>query len=274
MLLQRGGCMKENYSKIQFISVVSDLLSIVSFFLSLASASTYFVFDLITFLYIGVFFLVLFIIILLKRQSIAVKLMVVFMNLTAPDKLCEITSKSLVYEYHSMTEMSFKNEFYVKPLHDGCDAFSDKYKWTGTEPVDPEPLVATHRIEYIDNNTRNGFNRYKIVFGNKCYNKHDGPLKTGIIIKNMRDTDKVACPYLSTGIYEKTKNLTMEVCFPLNLNPTNIRKLEYIHYTDEEHYRCISQNSPEIADGKKVIRWEIKKPIFGGKYMIDWEFCD
>lgn len=198
--------------------------------------------------------------------------MVVFMNMTAPDKLCEIVSKNLVYEYLSMTEMSFKNEFYVKPLHDGLDSFSDKYKWTGSESVMPEPLVNTHRIELVD--SINGFDRYKIIFGNKCYNKHDGPLKTGIILKNMRDTDKTACPYLSTGIYDKTKNLTLQVCFPMNLNPTNIRKLEYIHYTDEEHYRCINENSPEIIDNRKIISWNIKKPIFGGKYVIDWEFCD
>lgn len=266
--------MKEKYSKIQFISLVSDMLSIVSFFLTFASASSYIVYDNIYFLYIGIFFLSIFILMILKRKVIAKKLMVFFMNLTAPDKLCEIVSKNLVYEYISMTEMSFKDEFYVKPLHDGLDSFSDKYKWTGSEPVLPEPIVNTHRIEPIDNNTRNGFQRYKIVFGNKCYNKHDGPLKTGIIIRNMRDTEKVACPYLSTGIYDKTKNLSLEVCFPMNLNPTNIRKLEYIHYTDEEHYRCINENSPEVIDNKKIIKWEIKKPIFGGKYIIDWEFCD
>jgi hypothetical protein len=198
--------------------------------------------------------------------------MVFFMNLTVPDKLCEITSKSIVYEYLSMTEMRFKNEFYIKPLHDGLDSFSDKYKWTGSEPVEPEPLVPTHRIEPVGSTS--GFERYKIIFGNKCYNKHDGPLKTGIFIESMRDTDQTACPYLSTGIYDKTRNLSLEVCFPMNLNPTNIRKLEYIHYTDEEHYRCVRENSPEIADNRKIIKWIIKKPIYGGKYVIDWELCD
>jgi hypothetical protein len=266
--------MKENYSKIQFVSFISDLLSIISFFLTFASASTFFIVNQTGFLYAGIVFFVLFILIIIKRKSIAIKLMFFLMNLTAPDKLCEIVSKNLVYEYISMTEMSFTNEFYVKPLHDGLDSFSDKYKWTGSESVVPEPLVPTHKIEPVENNTRNGFQRYKIIFGNKCYNKHDRPLKTGIIIRNMRDTEKVACPYLSTGIYDKTKNLSLEVCFPLSLNPTNIRKLEYIHYTDEEHYRCINENSPEIVGNKKVIRWEIKKPIYGGKYVIDWEFCD
>lgn len=264
--------MREKYSKIQFISVVSDILSIVAFFLTFASASSYFLFKSVWLLCASIVLLGLLVVTVLKRKKISKKLMVYFMNLTAPDKLCEIVTKNIVYEYVSLTEMRFKNEIYVKPLHDGLDSFADKYRWTGSDPVAAEPLVPTHRIERM--NSINGFERYKIIFGDKCYNKHDGPVKTGIQIGDMTDTNQTACPFLSTGVYDKTKKMTLQVCFPLGLNPTNIRKLEYIHYTDEEHYRCINENSPEIIDGKKIIKWEIKKPIFGGKYVIDWEFCD
>jgi len=195
------------------------------------------------------------------------------MNLTAPDKKCEIVSKKIVYEYLSLTVMRFRNEFYVKPLHDGLDSFWDKYRWTGTENIVPEPIVNNYRIELVD--VKYGYQRYRIVFGNKSYNKYDVPIKTGIVFKSMNDSTKQASPHLSTGIYDITKNLTLEVCFPINLNPTNIRKLEYIHFTDEEHYRCINENSPEIdiENNSKIIKWTISNPIYGGKYTIDWEFC-
>ena len=89
----------------------------------------------------------------------------------------------------------------------------------------------------------------------------------------MRDAKHKASPHLASGIYEETDEIVLRVIFPMEINITNIRKLEFIHYTDEEHFHCINENTPEIRNGKKVIEYPVKSPIYGGKYIIDWEFC-
>lgn len=265
--------MGEKDSKVKFLSLISSLITVFTFVFTAASAISYIMLHYTFLLYLLIFFAALFFGVSFFHKNIAKKLMAVFMNLTAPDKKCEIVSEDIVYEYKSLKEMSFTCEFQIKPLHDGLESFSDKYKWTGTQNPVPEAIVDTHTIKLVD--VRYGYQRYKIVFGDKNYNKHDPPVRTGVAFKSMKDPDMKASKHLSTGIYDVTKFLKLEVQFPMDLNPTNIRKLEYIHFTDEEHYRCINENSPETDRkfNKKVIRWSIPNPIYGGKYMIDWDFC-
>ena len=195
------------------------------------------------------------------------------MNKTAPNKKCKITSKKLIYTYKSLNEMSFENEFHVKALHDGLDCFTDRYKWTGSDAITPTPINSNHTIDNLD--TSSGYQRYRLNFG-KSYNKKDKAVRTGIEFKNMQDKNNTSLPFLSTGVYDVTDELILEVRFPINLCVTNIRKLEYLHFTDEEHYNCITENNTEIDDinNVKKIVYKVKNPVYGGKYAIDWEFCN
>ncbi len=266
--------MHEQTSKVRFLSLISDIISLIIFLISVLSGSLYIAFKSIEALFFSIFFAILLIISFFFRKRIAKCIMIYLMNLTAPDKRCRITSKKVIYEYKSMTEMCFSNEFFVKPLYDGLTSFPDKYKWTGPYTPKPKPLISNHKIDLID--IKYGYQRYCINLGAKSYNKSDRPIRTGIKLESLKDPDRQASPHLATGIYDCTENLTLEVWFPMDVNVTNIRKLEYIHFTDEEHYHCTEENSPEICNElkKKVIRYSIKRPIYGGKYLIDWEFCD
>jgi hypothetical protein len=258
--------MREKYSKIQFISVVSDILSIVAFFLTFASASSYFLFKSVWLLCASIVLLGLLGVTVLKRKKISKKLMVYFMNLTAPDMLCEIVTKNIVYEYVSLTEMRFKNEIFVKPLHDGLDSFADKYRWTGSDPVAAEPLVTTHRIERM--NSINGFERYKIIFGDKCYNKHDGPVKTGIQIGDMTDTNQTACPFLSTGVYDKTKKMTLQVCSNTYIIPMR-------NTTDAStRTRQKSSTGKRSSNGRLESRSSGENTLSTGNFAIDKTHAD
>lgn len=263
-------------AKNEFISLISDIITIISGIITIIPLAMLFLqkgnFWIVV---CSVFVLILFAILLfIFRKKIALKFLVKYMNLTAPDKAYSIASKKLVYEYKSETEMYFMNEFYIKPEHDGVTSFTDKYRWSASDTIVPTPLIPSHKIEMLDR--KYGYQQYQIKFDSKRHNRRDKPVKTGVEFKSMKDPQQKALPHLGTGIYDLTKNLTLEVWFPLNMKVINIRKLEYIHFTDEEHFSCEEDCSTEIEEvagvKKQVIRYEIKNPIYGGKYLIDWDF--
>ncbi len=195
------------------------------------------------------------------------------MQKTAPQKKYKLSQKKLLYVYKSKNEMYFRNDFHIKPLCDGVSSFIDRYKWSGSGSISPHAIVENHTVQKLD--TKYGYQRYIINLGGRSYNKKDEPVHTGIEFKTMHDRSGKASTHLATGIYDITKDLTLEVHFPMDMNVTNIRKLEYIHFTDEEHYSCQKENSPIIdtENNIKKIIYHIPYPIYGGRYMIDWDFC-
>jgi hypothetical protein len=268
--------MNEHDSKIRFLSITSDLISVLTFLMSVLSGSLFITLK----SNIAFVFTLLFVVLLVLSfrffpfiKPVAKYMMVGFMNLTAPDKKYRIVTKTIVYEYLSMTEMKLIKEYKIKPLHDGLTFAVDKYRWTGSSSPIPSPVVSTHKIE--SQRIKYGYEHCHIDFGGKSYNRNDKPIRTGLKFDSLLDPQKTAEPHLATGISECTKNLVLEVWFPMEINVTNIRKLEYIHYTDEEHHRCVEENTPTYDKDrtKKVIRFKVKNPIYGGKYLIDWDFC-
>ncbi|NCA80143.1 MAG: hypothetical protein EOM76_08170 [Sphingobacteriia bacterium] len=202
-------------------------------------------------------------------------LLLEFMDLTAPNKTYKITNKFVTYEFLSRTSMQFKNEFYVKPLHDGVDNIVDKYKWSVNQELHILPITQGHDVQKMDMDSVFGYQQYRIFF-NRSYNKEDKPIRTGIVIEDMHDVEKKSLLHLGTGIYDITSTLTLKIIFNSSLQPINIRELEYIHYTDEQHYYCKRIHQAELNEqtGNKEINWVIKHPIYGGKYMIEWDFFE
>ena len=95
----------------------------------------------------------------------------------------------------------------------------------------------------------------------------------GMVIDCISDPNKESSTHLSSGVYEITDKLTLRVWFNPNLTPRNFRKLTYLHYTDREHYSCDNNVRIEVDNdsNKNFVEWEIDKPIFGAKYLIDWD---
>jgi hypothetical protein len=222
---------------------------------------------------VGGIFIVLFICIAFFRQQIAENMLKIFMNLTSLDKPYKLLKKTVVYEFISREEMRHEKTFLVKALHNGVDNITDKYQWSGGEVYAIEPYFKRDAVEMLNN--RSGLQTYKICDkSGRRFGKGE-VFEMGMKME-LKDPKRQSLPYLSSGVYELTDKLTLIVLFDMSLNPVNIRKLSYIHYTDEDHFKCEDVALPEInkQGDRRMVVFEIPSPIYGGKYIIDWEFDD
>jgi len=199
-----------------------------------------------------------------------------FLNLTAPKKNYKFVRKEVIYEFSDRTHMRYEKIFCVKPtVSHFRPIIDDKYNWTGKTSLTIKPQDEEHwKIEVCG--TRFGLTRYQfsptVAYMYKLYNKGE-KFKLASVIEDIEDTEKKSSLHLSSGIYEKTDLLILRVVFNPDLKPVNGRKYEFVHYTDDEHYDSDKLPVTFNSDtGKKELKWEIENPLYGGKYVIDWEF--
>lgn len=248
----------------KILSLISALFSIISFVISFKYMKWW--------LYvITATIFIISIILIVKRKSIGKKLMIVFLNKTAPDKNYKLIEKKSTYTFKSYTEMEFYSSCKVKALHDGLEYIVVRYRWTGPHNPVVKTLNGQHNITEIESRM-SGYQCCKIDFRGKKYNKNDRTIDTGFKMEKLTDSNRVSSPHLCTGVYDITDKLVLEVKFSKELKVKDIRKLEFIHYTDDEHYKCVNEDVPTIEGDWQVIRYEIEHPIYGGKYLIDWVF--
>ena len=184
------------------------------------------------------------------------------------------------YEYLNCDEMQFRSELTVKPLETGVEYIRTRYNWSGGTEVKPEPITddgfMTGKIE--NDGKEFGYHFYR-VFSKTMLNGNDPPVKLGIKICNLKKKKKTASPHLLTNINVETDVLILKVILPNVISFQNVEYLEYLHATDDFHwhrYVADTKNSPVTIESstnsnKTTITWEIKKPVFGGKYVIRWE---
>lgn len=211
------------------------------------------------------------------------KLIVVYiLNLFAKKLSYKLKKWEIIYEYLSETDMQFEAHFDVIALQTGVDHIRVRYNWSGateSNPIKPEPIIdegyQTSRLEA--DGTEFGYSFFK-VFSNTKINVGDMPIKLGVRIRDLKETEKKASPHLLTNINVPTDKLIMTVILPANIFPEGIEFLEYIHATDDYHWHRYVQgddynlvNVSTIANNKKKITWEIVRPITGGKYVIRWQ---
>jgi hypothetical protein len=264
-------------TRIKFISFTASVLGIVSFCLT----SIPLIISILNkaampiSIILGAVFVVLFMCIAIFRQRIAENMLKFFMNLTSLDKPYKLLHKTVIYEFLSREQMRHEKTFLVKALHSGVDHITDKFQWSGGEVYALQAKTANkeslNEIVFLKN--RSGIQTYGI------YDKSGKRYGRGEVFEmgmkmELKDPERKSSPYLSSGVYEKTERLTLVVLFSLDLRPVNIRKLSYIHYTDEDHYKCEDGVKLEInAEGnRKMVVFDIPSPIYGGKYIIEWEF--
>lgn len=224
------------------------------------------------FFIIGAIAIVAVITVFCLKARISYAILKFIMNLTCPDKMYKTKEKHVIYEFKSRTSMRHEKCFKVEALHDGFSGVIDKFKWTGDTELIPKAKERSQTIELMDQPF--GMQRYKIKFKhNRTYNRREDIEDMSMVIDNIQDPNKKSSLHLSSGVFEITDCLKLHVIFNKDLKPTHIRKLEYLHYSDDEHYKCenVTYENNDKTDTKEVI-WEIKKPIYGGKYIIDWTF--
>ena len=253
-----------------FLSRTADVLGILSFFLAAGPIVKAVETKSVAFIVLAGLSLAAAGLILFRRKKLARSILWLFLNLTAPSKSYKFTKKEVVYEFKTRTAMRHEKNFSVKVLHPSFSGISDKYKWTGEGRLnicskDPkhyslQPLRAKFGLE-----------RYRLVpVGDKRYSAGES-IEMGAVIEDISDPNSASSLHLSSGIYEKTDCLVLKVLFTPTLQPVNARKLEYIHYIDDDHYRA-EACMPTLEGEKKCLEWVIEKPLYGGKYMIEWEF--
>lgn len=208
-----------------------------------------------------------------NRRKYAKLLLYHFLNYTAPSKNYKLTEKEVIYEFLSKREMRLEKNFSVCVQESGFRAVYDKYKWTGDAVLLPESKDKEH-YEFIPMGAKFGLNRYRLEWlGDRRYSKGT-PLKMGMIIGDINDPNEKASPHLSSGVYERTDRLVLRVIFASELSPINARKLEFSHYTDDDHINSEGIELQVLREDnrKRYYEWVIDKPLYGGKYLIEWEW--
>ena len=265
--------------KVSFLSIVASLIAIISFvfpgfsiyWLIVAIREAHNMASIIWGIVLSVL-LILYICVIVNKDKIAIVVLTWIINLTAPKQSYKVIYKACKYEYVSQTELRYEKRIKPKPLRN-IDGIHDQFNWTGNTALIPKPLYSD--TQYVELKDRKfGMQRYDIKFNNnRNYSKKEDVPELGMVIENINDPKFEASTHLSSGVYEITEELTLKVVFDPNLKPHNFRKLTYLHYTDREHYCC--DTNVEIrfdANTNKIfVEWIIKKPIFGAKYLIDWD---
>lgn len=251
------------------LSAISSLLSILSFFGYTSSKKLFMLILLIILIFTTI-------IIVFKRKEISAYLMIKLLNFTIPCTNVEIYDKIVNYEYISETELLFESMFKIKVNYEPINHINDRIKWTAGAVSQIDPVINGQTIELIKvlspNQVLLDKQDFTIRFEhNREITKQDDPILTGFRIKNLYDHDKKAKPILCIGIYDKTFNITLRVTFNKNLNPTNIRFMKYSHFIDTRPYETepVNIEYDSISD-KKYVEYNIKTPIYGGKYVFDW----
>lgn len=216
----------------------------------------------------------LFLIYLSRRfgNLIAQRFIYALFRMTAPARLDYVlTKKESIYTYETRTEMSFEKIYEPRVVKGSFSGIEDCYAWSGEAPL-PEPSCPDpHQIyERLDN--KYGPTRFKLSFKDRrTYHRGDAVPTMKLKIENIVDNGKTSSLHLSSGVYEKTDVLVLRVRFKCGIGVTDIRKLTYIHYTDHEYYS--SEEGKLCCCGEYCeILWSVKKPIYGGKYVIEWNF--
>lgn len=209
-----------------------------------------------------------------KNQENIIKFI---LRLFAPNATYCYSKWEAIYEYKSLDNMSFHTRYWVKALQTGVDHIRVRFNWSGatdSNPIHPKPAKSggctTQRIDFVGDEY--GYKYYN-VYNRTSFNKGDPEIKLGIDIENMRVTSRRAVSHhLLTSVNVVTDLLHMKVILPSNIYPTSVVAHEYLHATDDNHWRDHSCKCQPMRqdDGRWVLSWVIDNPVFGGKYILYW----
>lgn len=268
----------KNSAKIKLITYIGNIISFISGILTILSFYGYKGTKQTTYIFIGIFLIILTAFLFVNKNKISKYFLAIILNKTIPDSNIMILDKIVVYEHSERYKYKFKSTFSIKVIgNEPISSHTEMLKWSAGFISNVQPVKNNQEIEYDKNPLSHNYidkQKFTIQFPNgKKISKNDEPYKTGFKILELNDDKHIAKPVLVVGIYNITKNLTLKVYFNEHLNPLETRGLKYAHYIDEIPYDTISLKI-KYDDEKNMhyVEFNIKNPIYGGKYAIDWNF--
>lgn len=195
----------------------------------------------------------------------------------APNSSYSYEEWNAEYEYKSLTCMSFRTRYKVKALQSGVKNIRVRFNWSGaseSSPIIPKPFCAdgytTKEVKYAGEEY--GYTYYDVI-NQTSFNKGDTPVMLGVDIEDMKTNDpQKISHHLLTSVNVVTDQLNMTILFPQNICPKNIVAHEYLHATDDNHWRERSSECSRVFrdDNKWEVTWKVKDPVYGGKYIVHW----
>lgn len=199
------------------------------------------------------------------------------LGLFSPNLPYSFSSKDVVYEYKDLSNMEFCATYKVKPLQSGVDNIRVRYNWSGATAgfsMTPEPVTDDSNHIYtkkvVFDGKEYGYSYYK-VYSTTKHNKNNKDFLVGTRIK--LENGENCSHHLLDSIGVKISKLNMKIVLPKDLHPISINFFEFLHSTDDIHWRT---ETLEAKFDSKLQKWIIERsvdnPIFGGKYLISWGF--
>lgn len=176
-----------------------------------------------------------------------------------------LNKRETFYEYVDREHMNHSKTFEVYTLVDGVDIFTDRYVFSGETRCKVNPSIPNQKI--VDEFKDLGTDFYSIKAPHPSPKK--SVVKFGMKMDPIEDLGRKAKPFLSTGIYEATKFLKMQVKFGANLIPNEAKLYIYKNYIDRQP---VKQEDLTFNADAKTLTYELKYPIYGYKYVICWNF--
>lgn len=177
-----------------------------------------------------------------------------------------LKSRSLYYEYSDRSHMEHSKDFEVVSKSDTFEMFTDRYVFSGESNCSLHPLYSGQKIIWECKD--HGWNFYSIRLDSPV---SKGKIKMGMKMNTIHDPNHTAKLFLSTGIYEATERLKMEVKFGEGLTPVNAKLRIYRDYVDRAP---IEERNLDFDPDKRTISYEEMYPVYHYKYLIAWTFDD
>lgn len=176
-----------------------------------------------------------------------------------------LKSRELYYSYTDREHMEHWKKFQVINNTAGLESFTDRYVYSGgTDCI----LKATEDRQSIAEQYRDhGWNFYSIKLQSPAPKGKTVPM--GMRMETIEDPQHKAKLFLSTGIYEPTENLKMEVHFGDGLVPHHPRLKIFRDYVDR--FPLDEQELTYDPESHKIT-YELEYPVYHYKYLIEWMF--
>lgn len=173
--------------------------------------------------------------------------------------------RDVKYEYRDREHIDHSKFYKIIPKIECFESFTDRYVFSG-EPICK--VKSTYRNQKIVHEWKDhGWNFFTIELPEPAQRGRE--VTMGMKMDTIEDINHTAVPFLSTGIYEPTIKLKMEVKFGSGIIPFDPKLRIYKDYVD----RHPVDEKPLTFDAeKRIISYEELYPVYHYKYLIAWSF--
>lgn len=184
-------------------------------------------------------------------------------------KMYRLKKRVLYYEYKSRETLYHAKGFSLIPKTENLGGFKDRFIYSGNSNPTLKKLFPGQEINRLERD--HGWDFYQITLKNKP--TRGKIVNVGMEMDDINDPEHSAKPFLSTGIYEPTQELTMCVKF----DKETIKMVKDVYFLTFNSYIDVNPIDYERLQIDYVNSCVVKRlsyPIYHYKYMIKWRFDD